>query len=150
VNFIRDDADEHQPAGVRDIVEGVAHRFRITGRVEHHRSQRPVRDVLQFLQFRTIPAKTNGVRHVHLFLAEIEAFLVEIENDDLRAGKLDELDNRQADGTGADDEGELAGLRLTALDGMAADAQRLDEGELIERQLARRMQLAGRHQEVRP
>ena len=44
----------------------------------------------------------------------------------------------------------FAGLRVAAVDGVAADGQRLDEGELLEGQLARRVQLAGRHEEARP
>ena len=42
------------------------------------------------------------------------------------------------------------GCGRAAVDGVAADGQRLDQGELLERQLRRQVQLAGRDDELRP
>ena len=86
----------------------------------------------------------------HLPLAEVEPLLVQVEDDDRRPGQLDELDDGQADRPGADDEDVFARLRGAAVDGVAADAERLHQGQLVERQPLRRVQLAGRHDEARP
>ena len=74
--------------------------------------------------------------HAHGLLAEGEPLLVHVEHGDRDAGELDELDGGQADRAGADDEHVVAGLGIAAGDGMAADGQRLDQGELFERELA--------------
>ena len=42
------------------------------------------------------------------------------------------------------------GLGAAAVDGVTADGQRLHQGQLLEGQLARDVQLAGRHEELRP
>ena len=76
------------------------------------------------------------MRDTHASLAELQAFLVHVQHDDLRLGQLDEFERREADWAGADDEARLLGLRVAAhCDGVAADGECLDEGELIERQL---------------
>ena len=79
--------------------------------------------------------------------AELEPLLVHVEHDDLRPGQLGEFQRRQADRPGADDQTRLVGLRAAAVDRMAADGQRLDQGELLEGELWRDVQLARGHEE---
>ena len=88
--------------------------------------------------------------HAHDLAAEVEALLVHVEHDDLGAGQLGEFQRGQADGAGADDQARFVGLEAGAIDGVTADGQRLHQGELLEGELARDVQLAGRHEEARP
>ena len=85
----------------------------------------------------------------HRGLAEVEPLLVHVEDGDRRPGQLDELDDRQPDRPGPDDQHVVPGLRGAAIDRVAADAQRLHQGELVERELLRRVELAGRDDELR-
>ena len=59
-----------------------------------------------------------------------------------------ELRHRQPDGAGPDHQGKLVRLHRRALHGVRADAQRFDEGELVQRQGGRGMQLARRDDEL--
>ena len=76
--------------------------------------------------------------------------LVDVEHDRLRPGQLDEFQRRQADRPGADDEAGLVGPGRAAVDGVAADGQRLDQGELLEGERPRDVELAGGHEEAGP
>ena len=71
-------------------------------------------------------------------------------DDRLRPGELDELQRRQPDRPGADDQARLVGLGAAAVDRVAADRQGLDQGELVERQLRRGVELPRRQEELRP
>ena len=86
--------------------------------------------------------------HLHDVRAELQALGVHVHHHALRAGDLDELDGREADRAGADDEDRLAGLGRGAVNGVAADGERLDERELVVGKLGRDVQFAGREQEL--
>ena len=86
----------------------------------------------------------------HDALAEIEPLGIDVEHDRLRPGQLDELECRQPDRAGADDQARFFARQPRTRDRMAADGERLDQGELIVRQRARHMQLAGWDQKEGP
>ena len=79
--------------------------------------------------------------------AEFQPRVVDVEHDHLRARLDGELRDRQPDRPRADDQHEFVLLHAGAFDGVRADAERLDERELIQRQLRGGMQLArGQHE----
>ena len=70
---------------------------------------------------------------------------------DLRAGELDELERRQADRPGADDRGtSRPACGFAAVDRVAADGERLDEGELLEGELRETCSLRAGTMKQRP
>ena len=73
---------------------------------------------------------------------ELQAALAHVGDEDPGTGELGELDDGQADGACAHHQHVLARLGVRSRHRVGADAERLDQGELVERELARRMQLA--------
>ena len=78
-------------------------------------------------------AGVQEVLNVHLLATEIEPPLTQIGDSRFRAGQFDEFERCQADGTGADDQARVLGGQAAACDRVAADGQRFDERELLER-----------------
>ena len=71
----------------------------------------------------------DRVLHVDLLLQEIEPRLHDIDRDDLPAVSQHELRGGHPDGPRPDDQHELVLHHSSAVDGMAADAQRLDQSD---------------------
>ena len=65
-------------------------------------------------------------------LDELATGGVEFEHCDGGIRSAGEFEDGESDGTGADDENIVGGGDLRAVHGMAADGERLDEGELLE------------------
>src|SRR4051812_14097453 len=63
------------------------------------------------------------------------------DNPDIRACDAQELDNGESDRTGADYDRAVARLRPRASDGVDADAERLDQRNLHQRQLRNPIEL---------
>lgn len=62
---------------------------------------------------------------------EVEAGLDAIEDDDVEVEEFEEFEAGEADGSCADDEGGFSGLGVSAVDGVFADGEGFDEGELV-------------------
>ena len=88
--------------------------------------------------------RLERVFDVHHAAAEVQPLLAHVEHDRLRAGQPHELERRQADRPRADDQADSSAVKPAAGDGVAADGQRFDQGQLLERERPRDMQLAGR------
>ena len=100
--------------------------------------------------FDELVARTEQVRNAHFLFHKVQPALLRIDDDDLAADQLHELQHGQPNRTGPDDHARLVLLDRRAIHGMAADGQRFDQGELLEVQLRRGMQLARRQREQRP
>src|SRR3954462_15897988 len=94
------------------------------------------------LAFESIP-RLDCVLDAHMLVAEVEPALVEIDNDYFCAGELDKFERRQANRPRAHDQARFSPGQAAAVDGVAANGERLDERQLLERQLCRGMELAG-------
>ena len=132
---VGDNADKHDPPRERDKLERPAHRLRIAGRVEDDRVKRAVGLLAHLLERRLRRGHRDRVGDAHRVLAEVEPLLIHIEDGNRRPSQLDELDDRQADRPGPDDQHVFRGLRRSAIDRMAADAERLNQCQLIQREL---------------
>src|SRR5206468_3522167 len=72
-----------------------------------------------------------------------------IRDDEPPAVGLDEGENREPDRPGTDHQNVLAALYLRSRDGVAADAECLDQRELLEREFGRGVKLvSGNHEEL--
>src|SRR6185437_6491192 len=85
----------------------------------------------------------NRFLHAHPLAGKAKPLLVQIHDDDPRAGQLGELDGRQTDRAGPDDQHRFIRLGVGAVDRVQADAERFHEGELLEREFRGDVQFAG-------
>jgi hypothetical protein len=111
--------------------------------VHHHIAKPAVSQNPDPLEIRIVACCQNRIGDAHAFADKIQTLLVDIQHDDSGGGQPGEFDDAEADGTGADNEHGLVRFRLAALNGMTADGQRFDQGQLFESKLARDMQFAG-------
>src|SRR6516164_2733829 len=136
--------DEDEPAAVGGIVECTHHGSGVAGGVENYRWEIAAGNRSQSVEH-ILAGRVNHKRHAQAFLAEFEPLLVDVQHDHLCSCLLGKLRHRQPDRAGSDDEHDFARLHPGTLHGMAADSKRFNQGQLIERQGARHMQLATRH-----
>lgn len=148
-------ADEDELAAVRDVREGAVHRVQVAGGVEDGRWQ------LAAARRGHLGERALGVagRREDAALGgdaeggadEVELALRDVEHRHVGALRLRELRGAEADGPRAEDERLLALSDRAAVDGVRADAQRLDERELLVGELRRLDELAlGRAQVAAP
>src|SRR5262245_34396981 len=90
-DLVGDDADEDQPAGVADIVAGIAHGAGVAGGVEDHGGQ-TAGDVLEGGQLGTVPLRLDDVMDTHRGPAKVEAALVDVEDSQGGAGQAGEFE----------------------------------------------------------
>ena len=89
------------------------------------------------------------VRDAHHVAAEPQAGFIHVQHDDLGTRQFGKDDRGQADRARTDDEDRLLGRRRGPVDGVAADGEGLDEGELVEGEVGRGVELPRRQQELR-
>ena len=130
------------------IGEAGDHRLVAARGVDDHVGQLAVGEGGERGDFGAVALGLNDSVHLHHLGAEFQAVGVHVHHHALRAGDLDELHGRKADGAGADDEHRLAGLGGGAVDGVAADGERLDERKLVVGKLRGDVELAGRQEEL--
>src|SRR5438045_8780279 len=85
----------------------------------------------------------------HALFAEIETLLVQLEHNAAPAADLHEYQRREANGTGADDQHAVTGLRVPAMNGVTPDGQRFHQRQLVPTQTCRGMQLPRGHNKIR-
>ena len=71
--------------------------------------------------------------HTEMFAAEGQALRIDIEDNDFGSGLNSKLHHGQSDGTRSNDEHEFACLHARAIDGVAADRERFDQRQLVQR-----------------
>ena len=143
--LLRDAHVDHASSEGR-VSEASDHRFVAAGGIDDHVRELAIRKGGERSGFRAVALGLDDAVHLHDIDAEFQAVGVHVHHDALCARDLDELDGREADGAGADDEDRLASLRGSSVDGVAADGERLDERELVVGKLRGDVQLAGREQ----
>src|SRR5262249_34995103 len=114
---------------VGHVLESVVYGFAAAGGVDDDGGHVAAGDV--FYLFYRVVGRVDRVQDVEFFAAEVESRFVDVHGDDLAAGDAGGFHGAEADGAGADDEDELAGLDGRATDGVGADGEGFDEGELI-------------------
>src|SRR5437868_13251746 len=107
-DFLRGDAHVDESPGEADVIQRVSHRLVVARRIDDDLRERAVRESAELLKFAAVAFAENGVWDAHLFAAERESLLVEVEHDGFRAAQFDEFDHRQPDWTCADDEHRIA------------------------------------------
>lgn len=119
-------------------VQGVGHGTWVTRGIKHNLGTRLIGQLRHDVNIRV------------MLLNEGAAVGIEFKNGDACLGEMSKFEDRQTDGACSDDEHILAGLNGGALDGMAADGERLDKGELIVIEGVAGMQFVGRQQQGLP
>ncbi len=137
------DADVNDAGGEASELEAGGHGLVRSGGVDDDRGKVAVGHFLEFGEVGAVPVELDPVFDAEVFGTEVEAGLNHVHDDDLDAGhELEELEAREADGAGTDDEDRFAGLGIPALDGVVADSEGLDEGELVVGKRVAGMELA--------
>ena len=126
---------------MRRVLERGGHRARAAGRVEHRRGQ--VAAVSAFKASRAFSFAPLIVCDAERAAAKLQPGVVDVEHDQPRPGRDDELHDRQSDRPRADHQDDFILLDARPLDGVRADAEGFDERQLVERERGRRVQLAG-------
>src|SRR5262249_35729805 len=139
------EADEHQPAAVRDVLERLLHRLLVARAVEHRRGELLAADRLHLRE--DVPGGVDDVLDPEVLLAELQALPVDVGDHDPGARGLRELDRGKADRARADDERPFAPLDVRAVHGVRADAERFHEGELLAGEPGGGVKLVRRHGE---
>ena len=131
-----EESDEDQPSAWRDEVEGGTHRGRVAGRIEHQGRELAAHRLPDGRRWR----RSRGRGRATLDQADANA-----RRSSLTSASQVWMPpttrcagDRQTDRTGTDDERAVAGHGRPARHGVASDRERLDEGELVERQGRRR------------
>ncbi len=87
--------------------------------------------------------RLDSMRYAHHLSTKIEPAGDHIQHDDLGPGQLGEFERRQPNWPCPDDEARFVRSQARTIDGVAANGQGLDQGELLEAELPRNVQLAG-------
>ena len=138
------DADIDYATGEGGVFEAGGHRLGGASGVDDHVGELTVRDGFEFGEVRAIGLWLDGVADAEVFPAEGEAALDHVHHDHVEVHEFQELQAGEADRSRADDEDGFTGLRVAALDGVVADGEGLDEGELVVGKVVSGVEFPGR------
>ena len=138
------DADIHHAAGEGGELETGGHGARGAGGVNDHVAEISVGEGFEIGEVRAVGFGEDAVFDAEVFRAEIQTALHHVHDDHVHAfHEFQELQASEADGAGTDDEDGFAGFRVAAMDGVVADGEGLDEGELVVGEVVAGVELAG-------
>jgi len=138
------DADVDDAGGVAAEVETGRHGLVRTRGIDDDVGKVAVGYFFESGEMGAVPLEWEAIFDAEVFGAEIEAALNHVHDDDGDLGhEFEEFEAGEADGTGSDHEDRFAGLWIAALDGVVADGEGFDEGELVVGKVVAGVEFAG-------
>ena len=125
-DMVVDEADEDQLTALLEQLDGLLHGAAVAGAIEDEHGG---------LFLTRFVVGRVGSRQRVVPGGEVEALGHFFNNAERSAGQLEEFHHGEADGAGTDDDGAFPGLGIGAADGVDADTERFDQGDLDGRQL---------------